>query len=134
MINASQRDKKTCVFLMVAFRGRNRRSRKHAIYAATHLNLMYTAAQLQKVSRSVAEHLEGVVLGGDLLDEVVADEGNLLHNVLSHLGDVGKEEEGEDTSNGTEASSGGTAIRGYVSKLYETRLKFGGSRVVGARS
>jgi hypothetical protein len=58
----------------------------------------------------VAEHLEGVVLGGDLLDEVVADERELLHNVLSYLGDVGEEEEGEDTGNGTEASSGGTAI------------------------
>jgi hypothetical protein len=58
----------------------------------------------------VAERLEGVVLGGDLLDEVVADERKLLHNVLSYLGDVGEEEEGEDTGNGTEASSGGTAI------------------------
>lgn len=81
----------------------------------------------------MAERLEGVVLGGNLLDEVVADEGDLLHNVLSYLGDVGEEEEGEDTGNGTEASSGGTAIRGHVSKMYDTRLKVGGSRVVRAR-
>jgi hypothetical protein len=64
---------------------------------------------------------------------VVADEGNLLHDVLSYLGDVGEEEEGEDASDGTEASSGGTAIRGCISKLFESRLKLDGSRVVGAR-
>ena len=69
------------------------------------------------------ERLEGVVFGGNLLDEVVADEGDLLHNVLSYLGDVGEEEEGEDTGNGTEASSGGTAKRGLVSKLYEDGLR-----------
>lgn len=58
----------------------------------------------------MAERLEGVVLGGDLLDEVATNERNLLHDILSYLGDVGEEEEGEDTGNGTVASSGGTAI------------------------
>lgn len=72
--------------------------------------------------------LEGVVLGGDLLDEVVANEGDLLHNVLSYTGNIGEEEEGEDTSNGTEASGGGTAIRGHVSRLYGIRSKVFGSR------
>jgi hypothetical protein len=81
----------------------------------------------------VAERLEGVVLGGDLLDEVVADEGKLLHDILSYLGDVGEEEEGEDTGNGTVASSGGTAIRGCVSELYGKRLKLIGSRVTELR-
>ena len=74
------------------------------------LNLMYTAANSRKHPHAVAERLEGVVLGGDLLDEVRANEGDLLHDVLSYTGDVGEEEEGEDTGNGTEASSGGTAI------------------------
>ena len=54
---------------------------------------------------------------------MAANEGNLLHDILSYLGDVGEEEEGEDTGNGTEASSGGTAKRGLVSKLYEDGLR-----------
>ena len=62
----------------------------------------------------MVERLEGVVLRGDLLDEVVANEGNLLHNVLSYARDVGEEEEGEDTGNGTKASGGGTAIRAVL--------------------
>ena len=41
---------------------------------------------------------------------MAANERNLLHDILSYLGDVGEEEEGEDTGNGTEASSGGAAI------------------------
>lgn len=60
-------------------------------------------------------HLEGVVLRGDLADEVVANEGDLLHNVLSYTGNVGEEEQSEDAGNGAEASGGGAAIRGYVS-------------------
>lgn len=62
----------------------------------------------------MVERLEGVVLGGDLLDEVVADEGDLLHDVLSYAGDVGEEEEGEDAGNGTKASGGGTAIEAVL--------------------
>lgn len=57
----------------------------------------------------MVDHLEGVVLRGDLLDEVGANEGDLLHDVLSYARNVGEEEEGEDTGDGTEASSGGTA-------------------------
>jgi hypothetical protein len=81
----------------------------------------------------VAERLEGVVLGGNLLDEVAANERNLLHDILSYLGDVGEEEEGEDTGNGTEASSGGTARRDFVSRLYEKRLEVICSRVTDLR-
>lgn len=40
---------------------------------------------------------------------MVANEGDLLHDVLSYTGDVGEEEEGEDTSNGAEASGGTSA-------------------------
>ena len=54
-------------------------------------------------------HLEGVVLRGDLTDKVVADEGDLLHNVLSYTGDVGEEEEGKGAGNNAEASGGASA-------------------------
>lgn len=69
----------------------------------------------------MVKHLEGVVLGGDLSDEVRADEGNLLHDILSYTGDIGKEEEGEETSSGTKAGTHGSAIRAMLAKMYEQR-------------
>lgn len=74
----------------------------------------------------MVEHLEGVVLGGDLSDEVRADEGNLLHDILSYTGDIGKEEEGEETSSGTEAGTHETAMKSCVS---ETIQEFNGVQV-----
>lgn len=65
----------------------------------------------------MVEHLEGIVLRSNLLDEVRADEGNLLHDILSYTGDIGEEEEGEETSSGTEASTHGGATRGCVSEI-----------------
>ena len=55
--------------------------------------------------------LKGVVLGGNLLDEVVADEGKLRHDVVAHLGHVAEEEEGEDSGGNTEAGSSATTIQ-----------------------
>lgn len=55
--------------------------------------------------------LEWVVLGGDLADEVVAENGHLAHNVLAHAGDLGEEEEGEESGYTAETGcDGATAI------------------------
>lgn len=54
--------------------------------------------------------LERVVLGGDLNLEERAQDGDLLHDVLAHAGDLGEEEDGEDTGGGAEAGSSGAAV------------------------
>ena len=51
-----------------------------------------------------ADHLEGVVFGRDLVDEVIADERDLLHDIFLDLGYTVEEEQGKDTGNNTKAS------------------------------
>ena len=55
--------------------------------------------------------LEGVVLGGDLLLEELADEGDLEDDVVAHAGHLGEEPEGEEAGNATEASGETTTAR-----------------------
>lgn len=71
----------------------------------------------------MVEHLEGVVFGGNLLDKVGADEGNLLHDILSYTGNIGEEEEGKETSSGTKAGTHGSAGRGCVSKTVREEIQ-----------
>lgn len=61
-------------------------------------------------SLAVRMRLERVVLGGDLDVEERAQDGDLLHDVLAHAGDLGEEEDGEDTGGGAEAGSSGAAV------------------------
>jgi hypothetical protein len=56
-------------------------------------------------------HLKGVVLWCNLDVEVVAQDGDLLHDVLANLGHLGEEEEGEESSYTTEAAGKGTAAK-----------------------
>nr|POE53395.1 hypothetical protein CFP56_28617 [Quercus suber] len=51
-----------------------------------------------------ARHLKRVVLGCDLLDEVSADDGHLLQDVLAHARHAVEEEEREDARDGAEAA------------------------------
>lgn len=65
------------------------------------------------VSKNLSQvrmRLERVVLGGDLDIEERAQDGDLLHDVLAHAGDLGEEEDGEDTGGGAEAGSSGAAV------------------------
>lgn len=62
----------------------------------------------------IRPRLEGVVLGSNLLDEVVTDDGELLQNVLSYTGNVAKEEEGEDAGDGAEAGCGGATVVSFT--------------------
>ena len=57
-----------------------------------------------------AHRLERVVLGRNLLDEVVAEDGHLLHDVLAYAGNLSEEEEREETGNATEACSETAAV------------------------
>jgi hypothetical protein len=54
-------------------------------------------------------HLERVILRRDLLDKVVSEDGDLLHNVLADARYLGEEEEGEETGYTAEAASESTA-------------------------
>lgn len=55
--------------------------------------------------------LEGVVLRRNLDVKVVAQNGDLLHDVVAHAGHLGEEEEGEDAGNAAEAGCEGAAGR-----------------------
>ena len=48
---------------------------------------------------------EGVVLRRYLVGEELVKHRNLLHDVVAHLGDLGKEEEGEEASYTAESGS-----------------------------
>lgn len=74
-------------------------------------------------------HLEGVVLRRDLVDEVVAQDGNLLHDVVAHTGHLCEEEERKEASDAAEAccetAAGGCLlvyIYGWVSSRWGMRL------------
>ena len=56
------------------------------------------------------QHLEGVVLRRNLDVKVIAQDGNLLHDVLAHAGDLGEEEEGEDSGYAAETAGEDTAV------------------------
>ena len=56
-----------------------------------------------------AEHLERVVLRRNLLLEETA-QGSPHHDVVANLGDLGEEEQGEETGNAAETGSHGTAV------------------------
>ena len=88
----------------------------HSIGATRSNLIVHDRANSRKVcvGRREIERLERVVLDGDLLDEVVADEGNLLHNILANLGNVGEEEEGKDAGDGAVSSSSGSAMNVLV--------------------
>lgn len=58
----------------------------------------------------IRKSLKGVVLGSNLLDVVVTNEGQLGSNVPSHTGNVGEEEEGEDACYGAETGGSETAV------------------------
>ena len=54
--------------------------------------------------------LERVVLGRNLLDEVVSEDGHLLHNILAHAGHLGEEEEREEAGYTAEACGETAAV------------------------
>lgn len=58
----------------------------------------------------IRPRLEGVVLGSNLLDVVVTNEGQLGGDVPSHTGNVGEEEEGEDACDSAETGGCETAV------------------------
>lgn len=59
-------------------------------------------------------HLEGVVLRGHLDDEVVAEHGDLHHDVVAHARDLGEEEEGEEAGDAAKAGCEGAAVEWLV--------------------
>ena len=54
--------------------------------------------------------LEWVVLRGNLVDKVIAEDWDLLHDILANFGDVGEEEESKDTCDSAEAACGDAAV------------------------
>lgn len=56
-----------------------------------------------------ATHLKWVVLGCDLDCEELVQDGDLLHDVVADLGDLGEEEEGEEAGYAAEATGEDTA-------------------------
>lgn len=48
--------------------------------------------------------LERIVLRGDLVCEELVEDGDLLHDVVAHLGDLGEEKESEESGYATETA------------------------------
>lgn len=55
-------------------------------------------------------HLERVVLRGHIDDEVIAEDGDLQHDVVAHARDLCEEEEREEARDAAEAGCETTAV------------------------
>ena len=74
--------------------------------------ILYTPVQSSPVL--APERSERVILRRYLNREELVQDGNLLHDVVAHLGDFGEEEEGEETGYTAEAGGEATAGMGLV--------------------
>ena len=64
--------------------------------------------------RRIRKRSERVILRRYLNREELVQDGNLLHDVVAHLGDFGEEEEGEESGYTAEAGGEATAGMGLV--------------------
>ena len=60
------------------------------------------------------ESSERVILGRYLVGEELVENGNLLHDVVAYLGDLGEEEEGEEAGYTAETGGEDTVLGGLV--------------------
>ena len=76
------------------------------------LPIIHSHTQLFHVRPFVVCHLERIVLGRNLLDKVVAENGDLDHDVVADAGHLCEEEDGEDAGHGAEPGGCGAELGG----------------------
>lgn len=84
--------------------------------------LLYTHSPEPKTSSATTparkRHLERVVLRRNLVDEVVADNGDILHDVVADAGDLGEEEDRGEAGNAAEEGCCRRAVADQLDQLY----------------